>query len=239
MNWSEWLENQVRKEGIELNQTQLHQFARYYEILVETNQRMNLTAITDEKEVYIKHFYDSLTLAKVIPMKKMKSIIDVGTGAGFPAIPLKIAFPHLRVVLLDSLKKRIGFLQEVCAQLELREVETIHGRAEDWGKQKGYRQSFDLATARAVARLNVLSEYCLPFVRVGGVFVAMKGPQVDEEIQEAQKALHVLGKTTCEKKLFTLPEEMGTRHLVVMKKRDQTPKAYPRKAGLPAKQPLV
>lgn len=239
MNWNEWLERTAREEGMTLTQKQLHQFAQYYELLLEANKHMNLTAITDKKEVYIKHFYDSLTLAKVISMKRIHKMIDVGTGAGFPAIPLKIAFPHVQMVLLDSLKKRIGFLQEVVTHLGLEEVELIHGRAEDLGKQKGYRQSFDLATARAVARLNVLAEYCLPFVRVGGLFVAMKGPQVDEEIQEAKRALHILGKTTCEKVLFTLPEEMGSRQLVVMKKRDHTPKAYPRKAGMPAKQPLA
>lgn len=239
MDWSAWLAEQVGTKGITLDERQLHQLARYYEMLVETNKWMNLTAITDQKEVYIKHFYDSLTLAEAVSMEKVESMIDVGTGAGFPAIPLKIAFPHLRVVLLDSLKKRIGFLQEVCTELGLQEVETIHGRAEDWGKRKGYRQSFDLATARAVAKLSVLAEYCLPFVRVGGVFAAMKGPQVEEEMKEAKKALHVLGKTTLEKNSFMLPEGMGTRHILVMKKRDHTPKTYPRKAGTPAKTPIV
>ncbi|MBA4549981.1 16S rRNA (guanine(527)-N(7))-methyltransferase RsmG [Thermoactinomyces intermedius] len=239
MHWGSWLQQETAEWDIHLSHEQLRQFHRYYELLVEKNKVMNLTAITEEKEVYIKHFYDSLTLARVIPLNRVRSVIDVGTGAGFPGLALKIAFPHLRVVLLDSLKKRVNFLNEVVEELGLTRVECIHGRAEEFGKKKGYRQNFDLATARAVARLNVLAEYCLPFVKVGGHFIAMKGPDVKEEMEEAGKALHTLGKTTLEVKQFRLPEEMGTRSLLWMKKRDHTPKAYPRKAGTPAKQPLV
>ena len=239
MNWGSWLQHEAAEWGVHLSYEQLQQFNRYYEMLVQKNKVMNLTAITEEKEVYIKHFYDSLTLARVVSLRNVQSMIDVGTGAGFPGIALKIAFPHLRLVLLDSLKKRINFLNEVVDELGLTQVECIHGRAEEWGKRKGYRQAFDLATARAVAQLNVLAEYCLPFVKVGGHFIAMKGPDVKEEMEEASKALHTLGKTTLELKQLHLPEEMGTRSLLWMKKRDQTPKVYPRKAGTPAKQPLA
>jgi 16S rRNA (guanine527-N7)-methyltransferase len=234
-----WLRDEVKKWDISLSKQQLTQFARYYELLVETNKVMNLTAITEPREVYVKHFYDSLTLARVLDLTRISNVIDVGTGAGFPGIPLKIAFPHLRLVLLDSLKKRVGFLQEVTDRLGLEQVECLHGRAEEVGKRKGYRQAFDLATARAVARLNVLAEYCLPFVKVEGHFVAMKGPAVEEEMHEAKRALHVLGKTTLEQVTFELPEGMGMRNILICKKRDQTPKNYPRKAGTPARQPLV
>jgi 16S rRNA (guanine527-N7)-methyltransferase len=234
----EWLRQEVSEWGLTLTDEQLRQFEEYFKRIVETNKVMNLTAITEPREVYIKHFYDSLLLAKSLDMNTIGSMIDVGTGAGFPGIPLKIAFPHLQLVLLDSLKKRVQFLRETGDALGLKQVECIHGRAEDFAKRKEYRQSFELATARAVARLNVLAEYCLPFVKVGGYFISMKGPSVDEEITEAKRALFLLGKTTIEKVEFQLPEGMGTRNILIMKKRDQTPKAYPRKAGTPAKQPL-
>ncbi|MGA9173762.1 MAG: 16S rRNA (guanine(527)-N(7))-methyltransferase RsmG [Thermoactinomyces sp.] len=234
----EWLRQEVSEWGLTLTDEQLRQFDEYFKRIVETNKVMNLTAITEPREVYIKHFYDSLLLAKSLDMNTIGSMIDVGTGAGFPGIPLKIAFPHLQLVLLDSLKKRVQFLRETGDALGLKQVECIHGRAEDFAKRKEYRQSFELATARAVARLNVLAEYCLPFVKVGGYFISMKGPSVDEEITEAKRALFLLGKTTIEKVEFQLPEGMGTRNILIMKKRDQTPKAYPRKAGTPAKQPL-
>lgn len=236
--WGSWLQREAAGLGVQLAEEQLARFARYYEFLVEKNKVMNLTAITEEKEVYIKHFFDSLTLARVVDLHAVKSWIDVGTGAGFPGIAVKIAFPHLHLVLLDSLKKRVTFLQEVAQELGLTQVECIHGRAEDLGKHPKYRQAFELATARAVARLNVLAEYCLPFVKVGGIFVAMKGTDVSEEMEEARQALNILGKTTLEVTSFALPENRGGRNLLLMKKRNQTPKAYPRKAGTPSKQPL-
>ncbi|AUS10300.1 16S rRNA (guanine(527)-N(7))-methyltransferase RsmG [Laceyella sacchari] len=235
----EWLREQVAPWGLLLSERQLQQFALYYEHLIKINEVMNLTSITDVREVYVKHFYDSLTLAQVVDVSQVTSLIDVGTGAGFPGIPLKIAFPELKLTLLDSLKKRVGFLQEVADLLELDHVTCVHGRAEEMAKQKGFREAYDMATARAVARLNVLAEYCLPFVKVGGTFVSMKGPSAEEEMKEAKRALHVLGKTTCQRKELVLPEAMGTRNLIIMQKRDHTPKAYPRKAGTPTKQPLV
>jgi 16S rRNA (guanine527-N7)-methyltransferase len=239
MDISQLLREQAAPLGITLTDEQLDQFAMYYERLVEKNRVMNLTAITQRDDVYIKHFYDSLLLAAVVPIDQINSLIDVGTGAGFPGIPLKIAFPHLRVVLLDSLNKRVSFLAELVRELRLDKVETIHGRAEEWGRRTGYREAFDLATARAVAKLNVLAEYCLPFVRVGGSFVAMKGPDVTEEQREGKTALQRLGGGEIADHPFTLPKEKGTRHLLVIPKRANTPKAYPRKPGTPAKQPIV
>jgi 16S rRNA (guanine527-N7)-methyltransferase len=239
MRQGDWLASHVKAWQIELSPQQREQFSQYYQLLIETNQVMNLTTITSEHEVYVKHFYDSLTLAKAVQIDQIDSMIDVGTGAGFPGIPLKIAFPHVKVVLLDSLQKRVGFLQKVVTQLDLDGVECVHGRAEELAHQKGYRQSFALATARAVAKLNVLVEYGLPFVKVGGVFVAMKGATIADEIKEATKALHILGKASVETVPFALPEEMGTRYVVIMHKRDHSPHTYPRKAGTPKKQPLL
>jgi 16S rRNA (guanine527-N7)-methyltransferase len=238
MSEKTWLKSAVQSWGLHLTEKQLDQFARYYEILIETNKVMNLTAITEIHEVYVKHFYDSLTLSKVVSMNQIGSTIDIGTGAGFPGIPLKIAFPHIRLVLLDSLKKRINFLQEVVNQLGLEDVECIHGRAEEWGHRQGYRESFDLVTARAVAKLNVLAEYCLPFAKVGGYFIAMKGAAALEELSEAKQALGILGKAKVKEFSFHLPEEMGERHLLIINKHKSTPKMYPRKAGIPTKQPI-
>jgi 16S rRNA (guanine527-N7)-methyltransferase len=223
---------------MELSTKQREQFAKYYRSIREMNQVMNLTTITEEHEVYVKHFYDSLTLAKVVPLSEVDAMIDIGTGAGFPGIPLKIAFPHLKIVLLDSLKKRVDFLQSVVTQLALDGITCIHGRAEELAHHKAYRQSFSLATARAVARLNVLVEYGLPFVKVGGTFVAMKGSVIQEEVKEATRALHILGRAVVESTSFDLPEEMGSRHLLVIKKRASSPNTFPRKAGIPKKQPL-
>jgi 16S rRNA (guanine527-N7)-methyltransferase len=234
-----WLQEGAKQLGVELTDLQISQFEQYYRLLVETNKVMNLTAITEPKEVAIKHFYDSLTLARVLSFGGVNTLLDVGTGAGFPGIPLKIAFPHLKVVLLDSLKKRIGFLENVVKELGFTNVTCIHGRAEELGRYPDMREKFDVVTARAVARLNVLAEYCLPFVKVGGIFVAMKGAQAEGETAEAKRALSVLGKATFEMVSLELPEEMGTRQLLVVKKRERTPKSYPRKAGTPAKQPLA
>jgi 16S rRNA (guanine527-N7)-methyltransferase len=238
MEHRQWLESAAAELGIPLQPHQLAQFARYYERLVEVNKTMNLTAITEEKDVYIKHFYDSLTLAPLLPAESIQSLIDVGTGAGFPGIPLKIAFPHIRLTMLDSLNKRVTFLRELAEDLGLEGVEAVHGRAEEAGRQPRFRESFDVATARAVARLNVLSEYCMPFVRVGGIFAAMKGADVLEEISEAQSAISRLGGGSIRDELLSLPEGKGDRHILLVQKNKPTPKKYPRRPGIPAKQPI-
>jgi len=229
----------LKDKGIELNERQLVQFDLYYKLLVEWNEKMNLTGITERDAVYEKHFYDSLSLSFFINLSDIKSIADIGSGAGFPSIPLKIAFPHLKVVIVDSLNKRITFLKHLCEQLGLENVECVHGRAEDIARNPMYRDAFDLVTARAVARLNVLSEFCLPFVKVDGVFASMKGSSMKEELQEARFAFKELkGKLISEYHL-TLPYEGSERYIVCVKKTFGTPKKYPRKAGTPLKQPLI
>lgn len=239
MDYREWLGEAARERlRMQLNGEQLDLFYRYYHLLVEGNKKMNLTAITDEKEVFVKHFFDSLTLASHLSFAEVDSLIDVGTGAGFPGIPLKIAYPHLRLVLLDSLNKRVTFMKESVAELGLRGVECVHGRAEEAARKPMFRESFDVATARAVARLNVLAEYCLPFVRVGGRFVALKGADVKEEVEQARPGVRTLGGEAPDSISLSLPEQMGERHLIVVTKERPTPKAYPRKAGTPARNPL-
>ena len=223
---------------IELSDNQIQQFIRYYEMLVEKNKVMNLTAITEFDEVIEKHFLDSLSLIKVYDLKKEVSVMDMGTGAGFPGIPLKIAFPHLKITLLDSLNKRINFLNEVVETLGLENVETCHGRAEDFGHRKEYREQYDLCTSRAVANLSTLSEYCVPFVKIGGQFVSYKSGNVDNELRESEKAIRILGGEIGKVCSFVLPETDFARTLVPIKKIKSTGKKYPRKAGTPSKEPL-
>lgn len=224
---------------ITLTETQKQQFLDYYELLTEWNSFMNLTAITEFQEVVIKHFLDSLSLVRVMEGKNLKGrLIDVGTGAGFPGIPLKIAFPELEVSLLDSLNKRVKFLEETAEKLNLKGIEAIHGRAEDFGKNSDYRERFDLCVSRAVANLNLLSEYCLPFVKKGGMFVSYKSGNVREEVENAGKAVKILGGKLERTYFFRLAGTDMDRSFVCIRKAAPTPKKYPRKAGVPAKEPL-
>ena len=235
---SKIFDEKLNQIGITLNDKQKEQFDRFYELLVEWNKVMNLTGITEYEEVNEKHFVDSLSIVKAIDMNNVKSVIDIGTGAGFPGIPLKIAFPHLKVVLLDSLNKRINFLNTVIADLGLENIETIHGRAEDFAKQVDYREQFDLCVSRAVANLATLSEYCIPYVEKGGMFVPYKSGEIDEEVEQSKKAVHVLGGKLKKVIKFQLPGTEIGRSFVVIDKVQNTAKKYPRKAGLPSKEPI-
>lgn len=229
----------LKSKGIELNEQQLEQFETYYELLIEWNEKMNLTGITEREQVYEKHFYDSLTLAFYTDMKKVTSLADIGSGAGFPGVPLKIAFPHLKLCIIDSLNKRITFLKAVSEGLGLQNAEFLHGRAEEWGHKRGYRDEFDLVTARAVARLAVLNEFCLPFVKPEGLFAAMKGTDPAEEIEESKKSLRELRGEIVGVEAFRLPFDDSERHIIRVEKRGITPFKYPRTPGLPLKKPLV
>ena len=225
--------------NVELSDKQIEQLDKYYEILVEWNSFMNLTGITEYEEVMLKHYLDSLVLRLPIDGSNLNiKLIDVGTGAGFPGLPLKIAYPDTEVVLYDSLNKRIKLLDEVIAQFGLKGISTVHGRAEDGGKSKELREQFDVSVSRAVADLSVLSEYNLPFVKVGGYFVAYKSGEIDEELEKSKKAILILGGQIEKVDKFKLPETDIERSLVYIKKVKNTPKKFPRKAGLPAKEPI-
>ncbi|MGB4661842.1 MAG: 16S rRNA (guanine(527)-N(7))-methyltransferase RsmG [Mobilitalea sp.] len=242
MNYNDYPEIKVFTDGlnelkIELSEIQMQQFMDYYELLLEWNKVMNLTSIIEFKEVIQKHFIDSLSIIKVIKLTKEK-VLDVGTGAGFPGIPLKIAFPEIEIVLLDSLQKRINFLDEVVNKLKLEKVETLHGRAEDYGKNMEYREQFDLCVSRAVAKLSSLSEYCIPYVKKEGYFVPYKSGKIEDELEMSQKALGILGAKIIEIGEFSLPGTDIERKLVVIKKVNETPSKYPRAAGKPTKSPL-
>mgnify|MGYP004663954755 CR=1 FL=1 len=222
---------------IQLTEEQVQQFIKYYEMLVEKNKVMNLTAITEFDEVIEKHFLDSLSLIKVYDLKKDISVLDMGTGAGFPGIPLKIAFPELKVTLADSLNKRILFLQEVIDELHLEKIEAVHARAEELGKNKAYREMYDLVVSRAVANLSSLEEYCVPFVKIGGNFISYKSGEIEEEVANAKNATFLLGGKVKDVYKFDLYEQK--RSFVIIEKVKGTPKTYPRKAGTANKQPLV
>ena len=232
------LEEGCRELGITLDEIQKKQFTDFYEYLVEKNKVMNLTGITEFEEVLVKHFLDSLACVKAVDMSRIKRIMDIGTGAGFPGVPLKIAFPHLEACLLDSLKKRVNFLEETFQMLKLENITVIHGRAEEYAKNKQYRETYDLCVSRAVSNLATLSEYCLPYVKTGGYFISYKSGTVQEEAEQAQKAVKILGGKIQDVVYFQLPDSEIQRSLVVIEKIKATPGRYPRKAGTPLKEPL-
>ncbi|CAM3198262.1 16S rRNA (guanine(527)-N(7))-methyltransferase RsmG [Filibacter tadaridae] len=228
----------LKEQGIELDNKQITQFNHYFKLLVEWNEKMNLTAITDAPSVYLKHFYDSITAAFYSDWSGPKSICDVGAGAGFPSIPLKICYPELNVTIVDSLNKRIGFLRQLVEEIQLENVHFVHARAEDFGQDQKYREKFDIVTARAVARLSVLAELCVPLVKVNGLFISMKGAAADNEMADAKKAISILGATIKEEYSFILPVENSERNIFVFEKLKNTPKKYPRKPGVPNKSPI-
>lgn len=230
--------NSINQFGLKLDDHQTAQFIEFYELLVEWNRVMNLTAITEWNDVCTKHFVDSISLCKALDCTENLSVIDVGTGAGFPGIPLKIVFPNLRMTLLDSLGKRVKFLNEVIGCLGLENIEAIHGRAEDFAKPGLLREQFDLCVSRAVANLSTLSEYCLPYVKIDGFFISYKSEKISGEMQAAKHAIELLGGSVYGQKEFILPNSDIYRNLFQVKKVSSTPKKYPRKAGLPSKEPL-
>ena len=233
-----FFEKDLSELGLTLSKEQIDQFLNYYELLIEWNEKINLTANTAYEDVLKKHFIDSLSLCKAMDVQKELTVIDIGTGAGFPGLALKIAFPNLRMTLLDSLNKRIVFLNQVIEELKLTKIETIHCRAEDFAGKAEYREGFDLCVSRAVANLSTLSEYCLPFVKIGGLFISYKSEKIEEEMKQAKNAISILGGGVKKQVEFTLPSSDIYRNLVVIEKIKNTPKKYPRKAGLPSKEPL-
>jgi len=236
--FQEILRDAAQKFGVNFTERQLAQFEIFYNLIVDWNTKINLTAITDAKDFAVKHVIDSLTVWDEEKFSNAKNLCDVGTGAGFPAIPLKIFKPNLEVTLIDSLNKRVEFLKKVVAELQLKNVTCLHGRAEDFAREKNLREKFDLVTARAVARLNVLAEYCLPFVKVGGKFAALKGKIFREEIAESENAIKILGGENINVAEKILPDLPDVRAVIYVDKKKSTPKKFPRKAGTPAKNPL-
>ena len=231
---------ELSKRNFKLNENQINQFNQYFTSLIETNKKVNLTRITEKDDVYLKHFFDSITPLFTFGeiFTKSRTLCDVGAGAGFPSIPLKIMVPELRVTIVDSLGKRLNFLQELVTQLDLKNVALVHGRAEDVGQNKQYREQFDIVTARAVANMAVLSEYCLPLVKKNGNFIALKGPKAEDELKSSQKALKTLGGKTTAVKELQLPHSSEDRTLILVKKVQATPKKYPRQAGTPHRKPI-
>lgn len=236
----ELFKEELAKHNFDLTDQQMDQFAKYYAKLIQANEHVNLTRITEQKDVYLKHFYDSATalLEAGQFFQPASKVCDVGAGAGFPSIPLKILRPDLELTIVDSLAKRLTFLQELVDELGLDQVHLVHARAEDAGQNPAFREQFDVVTARAVARMQVLSEYCLPLVAKNGYFVALKGPKAGEELADAKKAIQVLGGTSELVKEFTLPVADEQRTILVVKKVKPTPNKYPRQAGLPNKSPI-
>lgn len=237
MDMIEKLNERLRSYQIDCTDSQLQQFATYYDLLIDWNKKMNLTAITDPEEVIVKHFFDSITPAFFYPFSQQR-MIDIGAGAGFPSIPLKICFPDLKLTLLDSLNKRITFLQHLIETLNLKNVDFIHGRAEEIARKSDLRESFDIAISRAVAKLNVLAELSLPFIKLKGSMIALKGARANEEIAEAQKAIQLLGGVFVKEHNFDLPEHFGERTIIIINKTKSTPIKYPRKSGTPNREPI-
>ena len=234
----EILENGLKEFGLLLSDRQKEAFQKYYDLLIEWNGFMNLTAITEFDEVCLKHFLDSISLCKAIDCNKAIKLIDIGTGAGFPSIPLKIMFPKLKITMLDSLGKRVRFLNEVIKVLDLNDICALHSRAEDLALKNDYRECFDVCVSRAVANLSTLSEYCLPYVKKNGFFVSYKSEKISDEIKTAKRAIEILGGEIYDQIEFNLPESDIYRNLFVIKKIKATSKKYPRKAGVPSKEPL-
>ncbi|WP_404450737.1 16S rRNA (guanine(527)-N(7))-methyltransferase RsmG [Virgibacillus necropolis] len=231
--------HELEQKGIKLNDRQIEQFDIYFRTLVEWNEKMNLTALTEQKDVYLKHFYDSITAAFHYDFTKEVHICDVGAGAGFPSIPLKICFPHINVTIVDSLQKRIVFLNQLATNLDIDQVAFYHDRAENFGKNSKFREKYDIVTARAVARMSVLCELCLPLTKKNGKFIAMKAAQTSEELKDAEVAIEVLGGKLNAVHNFTLPEEDSERSIIIIDKKRKTPNKYPRKAGVPNKTPIL
>lgn len=238
MNPEEFKE-ELQKRGITVTEEKMARFDRYLDLLREWNEKINLTAITEPEEVYLKHFYDSLTAGLFVNFKDgVPSLCDVGSGAGFPSIPLKIIYPNIKITIVDSLNKRIQFLKTVSEDLGLEGVSFYHDRAETFGQNPQFRESFDYVTARAVARMSVLSELCLPLVKKNGTFIAMKASSTEQELIDGKKAIAVLGGKLREDIAFELPKEAGERHIVLIDKMKETPKKYPRQPGTPNKKPI-
>lgn len=229
----------LKEHGIELSEKQVNQFDIYFKTLVEWNEKMNLTAITEKEEVFVKHFFDSITASFYYDFSKDISICDVGAGAGFPSIPLKICFPSINITIVDSLQKRITFLNHLANELGLEGVSFYHDRAELFGKNQEFREKYDVVMARAVARMSVLSELCLPLCKPNGSFIAMKGPSLESELKDSKVAIELLGGELKDVYTFELPYDNGERNIAIINKKRKTPKKYPRKPGVPNKTPLI
>lgn len=238
MKYFDLMYSACKNEGLNFNEKQYDKFIKYKDLIQEWNEKVNLTAITEDKEIIKKHFIDSIKIFKFDFLKNARSLIDIGTGGGFPGIPIKIINENINVVLLDSLNKRINFLNEVINKLELQNIRTIHGRAEDFSRKNEYREKFDIATSRAVANMTVLSEFCIPYVNIGGYFIALKGPSIDDEILEAKNAIGTLGGKLDDIIKVEIEESDLKHNLVIVKKVKETPKQFPRKAGVVTKRPL-
>lgn len=235
----EQFKSKLLEKNIPVSDEKIKQFQKYLKLLQEWSQKINLTTITEDEEVYLKHFFDSLTLAFYVDFENEEfTFCDVGSGAGFPSIPLKIIYPNSQITIVDSLKKRIGFLEKVVEELGLEGVHLYHDRAENFGQNKKFRNKFDFTTARAVANMSVLAEFCMPLTKKNGTFIAMKAQTADEELEKAGKAIATLGGKIRENIHFELPEDAGERHIILIDKKKETPNKYPRKPGTPAKKPL-